>query len=215
MIDLKLLERKAENGTSYFEDYRQGLVNRGVSVEILEKIMHLASKRKETLTQAETAKANQNKLSADVGQLKREGKDATRFLAELEKIKSNVKELESVAGGVDAEVQGLLLEIPNLVLNGVSEKNLPNIVNFSLRSISHEFLAIALDEHGVAVSTKSACNETNAETSHVLEALLASGHNGETSGIRLSFGRQTTIEEVDIFVEKLKQICTHLIVTPL
>lgn len=113
MIDLKLLERKAENGTSYFEDYRQGLVNRGASVEILEKIMNLASKRKETLTQAETAKANQNKLSADVGQLKREGKDTTKFLTELEKIKSNVKELESVAAGVDAEVQALLLEIPN------------------------------------------------------------------------------------------------------
>lgn len=113
MIDLKLLERKNENGSNYYEDYRQGLINRKASVEILEKIMTLALKRKETLTQAETAKANQNKLSAEVGQLKREGKDAATVLGELEKIKSKVKELESIAASVDAEVQGLLLVVPN------------------------------------------------------------------------------------------------------
>lgn len=113
MIDLKLLEKKAENGVNYFDDYKQGLLNRGASLETLEKIMNLAGKRKETLTQAETAKANQNKLSAEVGTLKREGKDATPVLNELEKIKTNVKELETIAAGVDAEVQGLLLVIPN------------------------------------------------------------------------------------------------------
>ena len=113
MIDLKLLEKKTSEGPSYFDDYKQGLINRGASVDILEKIMNLASKRKETLTEAETAKANQNKLSAEVGQLKREGKDTSSVLAELEKIKSNVKELETIAAGVDAEVQNLLLYIPN------------------------------------------------------------------------------------------------------
>lgn len=113
MIDLKLLEKKPENGASYFDDYKQGLLNRGASLETLEKIMSLAGKRKETLTQAETAKARQNKLSADVGALKREGKEAGPVLAELEKIKTNVKELETIAAGVDAEVQALLLVIPN------------------------------------------------------------------------------------------------------
>lgn len=113
MIDLKLLEKKSTDGNSYLDDYKQGLINRGGSVDILEKIMALASKRKETLTEAETAKANQNKLSAEVGQLKREGKEASAVLAELEKIKSNVKELETIAAGVDAEVQNLLLYIPN------------------------------------------------------------------------------------------------------
>ncbi len=113
MIDLKLLEKKAENGINYFEDYKQGLLNRGASLETLEKIIQLAGKRKETLTHAETAKARQNKLSADVGALKREGKDAGSVLSELDKIKSSVKELETIAAGVDAEVQSLLLVIPN------------------------------------------------------------------------------------------------------
>jgi seryl-tRNA synthetase len=113
VIDLKMLERKPENGKSYYDDYKQGLINRGASTDILEKIMSLATKRKETLTQAETAKANQNKLSGEVGQMKREGKDASAILAELEKIKSHVKELEVIAASADAEVQDLLLTIPN------------------------------------------------------------------------------------------------------
>lgn len=113
MIDLKLLEKKAENGVSYYDDYKQGLVNRGASTEILEKIMQLGLRRKETLTQAETEKAKQNKLSAEVGQLKREGKDASSVLAEVDKLKHQVKELEQIATAVDEEVQGLLMTIPN------------------------------------------------------------------------------------------------------
>ena len=113
MIDLKLLEKKAENGTSYYDDYRQGLINRGASTEILEKIMQLALRRRETLTQAETEKARQNKLSAEVGQLKREGKDAAAVLAEVDKLKGQVKELEAKANEADAEVMGLLMTVPN------------------------------------------------------------------------------------------------------
>lgn len=113
MIDLKLLERKAEDGKSYFEDYKQGLVNRGASLETLEKIMQLASKRREVMTQAETEKAKQNKLSAEVGQLKREGKDASGVLAEVDTLKGRVKELEANAAQADADVQLLLLTVPN------------------------------------------------------------------------------------------------------
>lgn len=113
MIDLKLLEKKEEGGTSYHAEYRQGLINRGASVDILEKIMQLGQRRRETLTQAETEKAKQNKLSAEVGQLKREGKDAGAVLSQVEQLKHQVKELEARAAQVDEEVQALLLTIPN------------------------------------------------------------------------------------------------------
>lgn len=113
MIDLKLLEKKAEAGQNYFEDYKQGLINRGANLEILEQVMNLAKKRKEDMTQAETAKANQNKLSAEVGILKREGKDASTILNEVEKLKNHVKELETQAAKIDEEVRQLLMYMPN------------------------------------------------------------------------------------------------------
>ena len=113
MIDLKLLEKKEDNGKSYFDDYKLGLINRGANIDVLEKIMQLATRRKETLTQAETEKARQNKLSAEVGQLKRTGQDASEILKEVEQLKSQVKELEARATAADEEVQSLLLTIPN------------------------------------------------------------------------------------------------------
>ena len=42
MIDIKLLEKKAENGTSFYDEYKQGLFNRGASTDILETIMDLS-----------------------------------------------------------------------------------------------------------------------------------------------------------------------------
>lgn len=113
MIDLKLLEKKSENGPSYFDDYKQGLINRGSTTEILDQIMDLNKKRKDMITQAETAKANQNKLSGEIGRLKREGKDASAILAEVDGLKAQVKELESKAADADQQVLNLALVIPN------------------------------------------------------------------------------------------------------
>lgn len=113
MIDIKLLEKKVENGASYFDEYKQGLVNRGASTEVLETIMELSKKRKEMITQAETAKANQNKLSSEIGKLKREGKDASSILVEVDALKGQVKDLEAKAAEADQEVINLLMTIPN------------------------------------------------------------------------------------------------------
>ncbi len=117
MIDIKLLEKKFENGTSYYDDYKKSLLNRNASTETLiatlDQIMHLNIKRKETMTQAETEKAKQNKLSAEIGQLKREGKDASVLLAQVDQLKTQVKDLEIQATQADEQVHHLLLTIPN------------------------------------------------------------------------------------------------------
>ena len=116
MIDLKLLEKKEENGASFYNDYLQALKNRNGSeqnIKTLETVMQLAVRRKEVMTQSENEKAKQNKLSAEVGQLKREGKDASELLGQVEKLKSQVKELEAQAAEADGQVQSMLLTLPN------------------------------------------------------------------------------------------------------
>jgi seryl-tRNA synthetase len=113
MIDIKLLEKKAESGPSYFDDYKQSLIHRGASTEVLEQIVELNKKRKEMITQAETEKAKQNKLSGEIGKLKREGGDASAVLAEVEKLKSFVKDLELKATEIDQQVTNVALVMPN------------------------------------------------------------------------------------------------------
>lgn len=113
MIDIKLLEKKAETGTSYYDEYKAGLINRGASTDVLEQIMELNKKRKELINQSETAKANQNKLSGEIGKLKREGKDASAILAEVDQLKGQVKDLEAKAAEADQAVLDLALTMPN------------------------------------------------------------------------------------------------------
>ncbi len=113
MIDIKLLEKKSEGGPSYYDEYKQCLINRKGSVETLEQVMTLNKKRKELITQAESAKANQNKVSGEIAKMKREGKDAASLIEEMGKIASSVKEMEQKAGEAEEQVKGLLLTLPN------------------------------------------------------------------------------------------------------
>ncbi|MGZ3775318.1 MAG: serine--tRNA ligase [Pseudobdellovibrionaceae bacterium] len=155
MIDIKLLEKKSEGGTSYYDEYKQGLIHRGASTDILETIMELSKKRKEMITQAETAKANQNKLSSEIGKLKREGKDASAILAEVDTLKGQVKDLEVKAAEADQEVANLLMTIPNKphssvpVGSSADDNKIIKVVgtpaNFSFKAKEHWELGEALD----------------------------------------------------------------------
>jgi seryl-tRNA synthetase len=119
MIDIKLLEKKPENGPSYYDEYKQSLINRGASTEALDQVMSLNKKRKELITQAETAKANQNKVSGEIAKLKREGKDATSLIEEMGKLAASVKEMEQKASEAEAEVTKILLVLPNKINSSV------------------------------------------------------------------------------------------------
>jgi seryl-tRNA synthetase len=113
MIDIKLLEKKSDQGSSYFDEYKQSLLNRGADISVLNQVMELNKKRKEYITQAETSKAKQNKVSGDIAKLKREGKDASDLIEEMGKLASSVKEMELQASEMDQRVTQLLLTLPN------------------------------------------------------------------------------------------------------
>lgn len=114
MIDIKLLEKKSEDGApTYLESYKQGLINRGAETAVIDQIMDLNRKRKELITLAETAKSNQNKASQEIVVLKKQGHDTAAKIADLGKLSAMVKEMEQKASEVDQQVYELLLTIPN------------------------------------------------------------------------------------------------------
>ncbi len=113
----------------------------------------------------------------------------------------------------DTLIKKLQDEITGIVINGSLTERLPNNINFSLPDIDHEFLALALDARGFAVSTKSACNETDADISHVLLALKeGGGKEHPVSGIRLTMGRVSTFADTEDFVAVLKEILSTMFV---
>lgn len=113
MIDIKMLERKNENGISFLDEYKTALKNRGESAETLEQVLELNKKRKEIFTKAETEKAKQNKVSGEIARMKREGQDASKLIEEMGALSADVKKLESDAAAIDLEVQNLALYLSN------------------------------------------------------------------------------------------------------
>lgn len=103
------------------------------------------------------------------------------------------KRLRTIRDALFAGVSGGL---PRLVQNGDMEHSLPHMLNVSIEGIQSEYITLALDREGVAVSTKSACREGEESESHVVAALggdpPAGGWRAKTT-LRFSLGRDTTV----------------------
>lgn len=86
--------------------------------------------------------------------------------------------------------------VPDAILNGHPEKRLPNTLNMTLKGIRGESLAVALDQHGISLSSGSACKSGSPEPTHVL---LAMGKTAEEAhcAVRFSLSHDTTGEEID------------------
>lgn len=92
-------------------------------------------------------------------------------------------------------------DMEEIYLNGSMEQRVPHNLNVSFNYVEGESLMMSLKS--LAVSSGSACTSASLEPSYVLRAL---GRNDELahSSIRFSFGRYTTIEEVDNAVKEIK-----------
>ncbi|MFB3851086.1 MAG: serine--tRNA ligase [Acidobacteriota bacterium] len=89
------------------------LSRKNVPSEIIEKAFALDEDWRSKTTEVEQLKARKNALSKEIGKLKRENKDASEVLAEIEKISHSIEEIEVLAQEKEAELKNLLLIIPN------------------------------------------------------------------------------------------------------
>ncbi len=92
--------------------------------------------------------------------------------------------------------------IPGSRLNGHPTDSLPHIANFSFQAVEGESLVLKMDEHGIAVSTGSACSSPDLEPSHVLTAIKVPPSMVHGS-LRVSTGRETTADEIEVFLDRL------------
>jgi len=85
--------------------------------------------------------------------------------------------------------------IPDARLNGHPENRLPNTLNLTLPGLRGESIVIALDQHGISLSSGSACKSGSPEPTHVLMAIGRSEQEAHCS-VRFSLSRYTTAEEI-------------------
>lgn len=120
MIDIKLLEKKNDDGsTPYLDEYKKSLLNRGGDISILDQLTDLNKKRKELISKAEESKAHLNKVSQEIAKMKKSGADATELISEMQNLSKSIKEMEQKASDADSEVMNLALTLPNKCHNSI------------------------------------------------------------------------------------------------
>ena len=109
----------------------------------------------------------------------------------------------------DYLIDRVLKEVPYTRLNGHRTDRLPNNANFSFQFIEGESLLIMLDMDGICGSSGSACTSGSLDPSHVLLA-IGLPHEIAHGSLRLTLSDETTKEDIDYVVEKVKEIVARL-----
>ena len=131
------------------------------------------------------------------------GAAAKRALATMEERARKETEIR------DHLLDRLTTEIPYAKINGHRTKRLPNNVNVSFQFIEGESMLLMLDSFGVCASSGSACTSGSLDPSHVLLA-IGLPHEIAHGSIRLTLSEETTMEEADFVVDRLKEIVEKL-----
>ena len=115
---------------------------------------------------------------------------------------------EHVSSLRKALIEGLVND-PLISLN-VPEGASPYVVNFSLAKHKASVVVEALSNRGIYVSSIAACSSKGEASSYVLEAMGKPSWAYENS-IRVSFSHDSTLEDVQAFLDALHQILSEVV----
>src|SRR4030066_316219 len=119
MLDLKFIRENPE------------LVKKGIESKNersrVDEVLQLDKHRREILVVSEELKTKRNHVSQKIGKLKKAGQDASAIITEMKNVSDKITEYDCKLSSVEAELNDLLMYIPNLphssVLIGKSAEN--------------------------------------------------------------------------------------------
>ena len=82
--------------------------------EAIDRILELDKQRRELISDTETKKAQQNKVSKQIPQLKKAGQDVTPIFQEMTELKNAIAADAEKLDAVEAEYRTLMLSLPNM-----------------------------------------------------------------------------------------------------
>ena len=129
---------------------------------------------------------------------------AVNALPDLNKEMAAIKELNMFLRKGLSEIEGVAINSP--------DDALPYILNFSAGGVRAETMLHFLSEHGIYVSSGSACSKGH--ESHVLKA-MGLPRERVASALRLSFCRYNTIDEAKIFLSVFREGMKAIVRRPL
>jgi seryl-tRNA synthetase len=115
MLDIRLLRENTD-----FVKTRLATRN-GQFSDLVDQILAIDSRRRETETRLQHLRAERNRLSKEIGGIKRTGGDSSELENQVKAFSNEMEELGRTAAELDAEQRDLLLRIPNLPAPGLPE----------------------------------------------------------------------------------------------
>ena len=125
------------------------------------------------------------------------------FGAAAEVAVQSLSGVSAVAALRDRMEAGLRDLAPDLIVHGRQAERLANTSFFSLPGLKAETAQISFDMEGLAVSAGAACSSGKIGQSHVLVAM---GADADLGAIRVSLGRNHTVDDINRFLDAFKTI---------
>ena len=114
MLDIKRIRQNPEALQEAMRKRR----NKGADVSAL---LALDADRRQVMQEAEALKARRNEVSVQIPKMKKAGEDTELLMAEMKDVAGKIKALDDRLGGMDAELESMLMNIPNIPHESVPE----------------------------------------------------------------------------------------------
>ena len=92
---------------------KERMASRGVNID-WDEFLSLDRQRREVLAQVEGLKEKKNRLSGEIGKLKRSGGDAAALMREVEEVTERIREAEPALSLIEERFEAFMLRLPNL-----------------------------------------------------------------------------------------------------
>ncbi len=106
MLDIKYIR---EN----HEEVKRRLLARGDTFGI-EQVVRLDEKRRTLIKESESLKEERNRVSREIGRLRKDGRPADTLIEAMQKVAERIRALDDEIASCEARLHSLLLELPNL-----------------------------------------------------------------------------------------------------
>lgn len=127
MLDLKLIVSEPDRVKASMKKR-----NNDKAIQVIESIIEVDKKRKTLILEVETLKARRNNASQEIAKLKKSGGDDSKIMEEMKVVASRVKELDEQTNQTVEQMNGLILELPN-ILDSVVPEGKDSAANIEVR----------------------------------------------------------------------------------
>ena len=108
MLDIKTIRQNPDR-------VKQAVKNRNGNLDKeIDMLLEIDAKRREIISSVEVLKAEQNSVSKQIPQYKKEGKDVSEIFARMKEISEKIKADDQALSDLEAQQRNLLLMIPNV-----------------------------------------------------------------------------------------------------